>query len=173
MGYLDDESISGTTDVDLGRGYWVKVRNCLSREQMEVAESLLMSATIYRDSEGGARSNDTSAYRTYRVAASIVSWNLDDGEGDQAQIWPYNSLEAITRGVKRLPDPAFIKIWQQVDAVNLPRTQEEQARFPAAGDDGDPAGPAGAAVAEPATAGALALAGARTEPAGLPTSAVA
>jgi hypothetical protein len=173
MGYLDDESISGTTRIDLGRGYWVDVRNCLSREQSEVAEKLLMSATIYRDAEGGARSNDTSAYRTYRVAASIVAWNLDDGEGDQAVIWPYNNHAAILAGVRRLPDPAFIKIWQHIDKLNTPRSQEEQARFPDASDAGDQERDPGAGDAHQAGVGALALAGTRGEPAGLPTSAVA
>jgi hypothetical protein len=175
MGFLDDESISGTTDVDLGRDYWIKVRNCVPREKMEVAESLLMSATIVREGDGAAvsSSSDTAAYRTYMVAASVVSWNLDDGEGDSALVWPFNNDAAILRGVKRLPSGAFNEVYAVVNRLNSPRTPEEQQRFPGDAAVGDPQQPAGAAVADEVRAGETTLAGPGTEPYGLPAASVA
>jgi|SRR5579859_6112662 len=167
MGFLDDESISGTTDIDLGRGYWVRVRNCLAREKMEVAEKLLMSATIVREADGGASSSDTAAYRTYMVAASIVAWNLDDGEGENARVWECNNDSAIMRGVKRLPGRYFNQVYEVVNELNRPREPEDQARFPGDAAVGDPQRQAGAGVADEVRAGAHDLAGPGAEPYGL------
>ena len=167
MGFLDDESISGTTDVDLGRGYWIRVRNCVPREKMEVAESLLMSATIVREDNGNATSSDTAAYRTYMVAASVVSWNLDDGEGENARIWEYNNDAAILRGVKRLPSREFNEVYAVVNRLNSPRSPEDQARFPGDAAVGGAEQPAGAGGADEVRAGAPDLAGPGAEPYGL------
>lgn len=172
MGFLDDEKISGTTKVDLGRGYWVELRNCLPREKVAVAEGLLTGATIVKQSEG-THSTNTAAYRTYLVCASVVSWNLDDGEGEQARVWQFNNDAAIRRGVDRLPEKYFQKLWLKVDELNQEDDEEEQAQFREGHDLGVQAGETGAAEPEQVRAGAVALAGARSEPFGVPRSAVA
>lgn len=172
MGFLDDEKISGTTKVDLGRGYWVELSNCLPREKVAVAEGLLTGATIVKQSEG-THSTNTAAYRTYLVCASVVSWNLDDGEGEAARVWPFNNDAAITRGVNRLPERYFQKLWLRVDELNKEEDEEEQARFREGDDLGDQGGQTRPAEPEQVRAGAVALEGTRTEPAGLPRSAVA
>lgn len=172
MGFLDDEKISGTTTVDLGRGYWVELRNCLPREKTKIAEGLLTGATIVKDAEG-TRATNTADYRTYLVRASIVAWNLDDGDGDDARVWPYNNDAAIARGVDRLPEKHFQKLWAKVDELNQEDDEEEQARFREGHDLGDQGGAAGAAEPVEVRAGAVALEGTRTEPFGVPRSAVA
>lgn len=172
MGFLDDEEYSGTTDIDLGRGYWVRVRNCLPREKFKIAEKLLSSSSIHRE-QGEAQTIDASTFRDYMVKSSIVEWNLDDGEGENARIWPFNNDAAIARGVDRIPGKMFEKIFDVVNALNGERSKEETERFPEGHDLGDPAGETGTAGAVEAGAGALALAGARSEPAAVLRSAVA
>lgn len=173
MGFLDDEEYSGTTKIDVGRGYWVEVLNCLPHDKFKVAEKLLTQATIVRDAEGGARSGDTSAYRDYMVKASIVAWNLDDGKGEDTRVWPYNNDGAIARGVGRLPGKVFQKIYDRVNELNGDRPKEETARFPDADEVGDQGGEAGASEPVEVGVGAVALAGARSEPAGVLRSAMA
>lgn len=157
MGFLeDDESISGTTKVPLYGDYFVQVRNCLSREEMEKAERLLMGSTIVRDgskdgSRRAERSTDTSAYRTFLVTASIVDWNLTEGDG---RPWQLNNDAAKARNVRRIPDKYFQKIWKVVDDLNEPASDEAQADFREEGDLGDQEQPAGAGGAEQVRAGA-------------------
>lgn len=167
MGFLDDDETSGTTRIELRPGYWVDLRNCLSREQTEKAERLLTTATIHRgtpdDPDSVSRQSDTSAYRTYMVAASVVDWNLDDGAGEAAQVWPHGSFEQVMLGVRRLPERYFHKLWVAVDDLNSARTPAEQARFHQQAGGGDPAGDAGADGADEVRAGETHLAGTRTE----------
>jgi hypothetical protein len=172
MGFLDDKSISGTTDIDLGRGYWVRVRNCLDHEHMETAQGVMSRNVVLNgdlDAQGNAavRTVDPAPFRTYMVAASIVDWNLDDGHGDSAVVWPHGSLEEAMAGVKRLPEAYFQQIWTVVDELNSRRPAAEQARFPAAADAGDPQRQAGPDGADEVRAGAASLAGARAEPFGV------
>jgi hypothetical protein len=172
MGFLDDDEDSGTTRVDLKPGYWVEVMNCLPHSKAEQAEALLSSSTIHKSAEGTHATN-TAAYRTYMVVASVVAWNLDDGAGEQTRIWDFSTDKAKSDGIGRLPERYFQKLWDAVNDLNGKRSKAEQARFPDGGDAGDPPGDAGTAVADEAGAGAVALAGTRDEPAGLPVSAVA
>lgn len=172
MGFLDDDDDSGTTTIQLKPGYWVEILKCLPRNKTEKAEGLLTSATIHKNADGTHATN-TGRYRTYMVVASIVAWNLDDGEGENARVWDYSTERAIAEGVGRLPERYFAVLWEKVDELNGKRSDAEQAQFPDSGDDRDQERETGPAVAEPPAAGAVALAGTRTEPAGLPVSAVA
>lgn len=130
-------------------GYWVKLRKSLLRgetrksaealQEMEIVNGRPMPAPNVRKSQDE------------KLLASIVAWNI--GDTPDSIPWPIDM-----KSIDRLPDPIVEMLIAKVEELNRPRTKEEQAQFPAAGNSGDPAsGDAGTAepVDVPAGAGAV------------------
>lgn len=156
-GFLEDTGYDKTTKIPLKAGYWVEVKNCLSREELKAAEQALANATV--DGNGATTMKpDVAAYRDVMVTASIVAWNLTEPDG---RTWALAPEKVKAANVGRIPGPLFNLIWQQVDELNGKAPDEEQAQFRDGADGGAPAGAAGApAVAEvPVGGGAVAAAG--------------
>lgn len=133
---------SGTERIDVGGGYWIEIKTCLSRADTEVAERLLSTATTVRDGNG-ERVTDTAGYRTFMVAASIVDWNLDDEDG---AVWVVNNDAAKRRNVARLPESVFTQVFLRVDELNGQKpTPQHRRDFRDRGDERDPLGHGGSA----------------------------
>lgn len=152
-GFLADTGYDGTETIDLGAGYWVKVKTCLDRGELAEAEGALMSANIDMQGNGHVRP-DYRAYRNLMVTHSIVEWNLTDPDG---ATWPLAPNPAKAASVDRLPGPAFAAIWAVVDKLNAAPTAGEQARFPGRDIGSGPAGKAGAAGPGAVPAGSAAV----------------
>lgn len=132
MAFLDTYSDTRRVPVgDLGRGYWVELREVLSQGGKQTAERALLSGRI-RPGEGAEMSMDHVGYRELMLLASIVAWNLDDPDGT---IWPV-TLESV----QRLPGPEFERLAKLVDDMNAPPTTEERRQFPDASVSSDPDG---------------------------------
>lgn len=138
-----DDEYDEVQRIDLGRGYWVDVRKCVSRGDGERAERLLAQTTVTPDEQRPGRVHtmvtpDTAAYRTEMVYASIVDWNLDERDGSKRALEP----EAVKRAnIARLPGPVFDQIWACIDELNKAgRSPQEQATFPEPAVNGDPDG---------------------------------
>lgn len=135
---------SATRKVPIGpadSGYWVELREHLSKGSTEEAERALTSGQVV-PGQDFAMSIDTARYRQLMLLAAIVSWNLDDDDGNGgAIVWPL-TLDSV----KRLPGSEFDRLWKVVDDFNAPDSPEERRRFPDAGAGSDPHGDGGAAV---------------------------
>lgn len=144
-GFLEDTGYDATTTIQLKAGYWVEVKNCLSREELKAAEQLLTNATV--DSSGTTTMKpDVANYRDAMVTASIVAWNLTQPDG---RTWALAPEKVKRANVGRIPGPLFNLIWQKIDELNGKEPEEQQAQFRDGPDAGDPAREAGAAgVAE-------------------------
>lgn len=123
MPFLDD--YSGVERVDVGHGYWIEIKKCLDRGDQASAERHLEKAVADVDEETGKTRTrivpDTSAWRTARVEAAIVDWNLDESDGRKWQLAPDTAKH---RNVLRIPDVVFDKVYKRVDALNKPITVE-------------------------------------------------
>lgn len=139
MSFLDD--YSGVERIDVGHGYWIEIKKCLDRGAQASTERHLEKAVAEVDEETGKTRTrivpDTSAWRTARVEASIVAWNLDDKDG----IWQLSPDSARHRNVLRLPDSVFDQVYRRVDALNKPATQEDTKSPTDLAHGGDPDGP--------------------------------
>jgi hypothetical protein len=124
MGYV--ASYAGTEKITLPSNptYWVELRKCLSRAQLQQAEGLLSQATVDMNGNGTVKP-DIIAYRNSMVAFSIASWNLDDEAG--------NILPIVAATVGLLAGPDFDAVYTRVDQLNKGMTEQEQARFPEQG----------------------------------------
>lgn len=140
MGFLS--AYSGTRRIDLDGHYYVVVKECLSMMEKQRADKALGSTQTIDMSGRHAATIDTSAYTLEMVAASIVEWNLDEEDGT---IWPLSPEPVKRRSIERLPAPVFERIYQEIDALNGPRSKDEQVRFPAGELRGDPDGDGGPA----------------------------
>lgn len=131
---------SATRKVPIGpadSGYWVELREHLSKGATEDAERALTSGRVV-PGQDFEMSIDTARYRQLMLLAAIVSWNLDDDDGT---VWPLT-----LKSVQRLPGGEFDRLWKVVDDFNAPDSPEERRRFPDAGAGGDPHGDGGPAV---------------------------
>lgn len=124
MGYV--ASYSGTEKVTLpsNSAYWVELRKCLSRAQLQQAEALLSQATVDMNGKGTVKP-DIIAYRNTMMLYSLASWNLDDEAGNVLPINP------STVGI--LSGPDFDAVYKRVDELNKEMPPQEQARFPEQG----------------------------------------
>jgi hypothetical protein len=140
LGYLAALGYDGTETIDLGSGYWVKVKKCLTQDEKGRVDDLLGGKQRV---DVGAKSQyaemDYTASRTEMVVYSLDSWNLDDGNGEVL------SLEGVTdsrgrvayppgcerrRSVAGLPAPVFDLVHEKCDELNSPRPDAEAATFP-------------------------------------------
>jgi hypothetical protein len=142
MGFLS--AYSGTRKIDVGGGYWVEVRECLSVIDKQRAEKALASnPTIDPIHNRGSAQMDMAAFENEMLTHSIVAWNLDEDDGT---IWALTPDKAKRANIARLPSPVFDTIFKVVNELNGPQSPRERAQFPDPGGSGDPdAGDAGPA----------------------------
>lgn len=152
-GFLEDLGYGGTTTIDLGKGYWVTVKNCLTEEEIGFVNDLLGGKQ--RVDVGQQRQfaeMNVTASRTETLVMSITDWNLTDPDGEKWPLlpeerqpgrpYPAGSLRRLS--VARLPAPVSTLIYEKVDALNALRTGQEAAQFPEQPVGGDPDGGEGA-----------------------------
>lgn len=156
-GFLEDLGYDGTTTIDLGKGYWVTVKNCLTEEEIGFVKDLLGGKQ--RVDVGGQKQfadvNVTASHAETLVMA-ITDWNISDPDGTKWPLlpeqrqpgkpFPAGSLRRVS--VARLPGAVANLIYEKVDALNALRTGQEAAQFPGQPVSGDPDGndgPGGAA----------------------------
>jgi hypothetical protein len=134
----------GTDRVDLGRGYWVDVKKCLSKKEYAAVENAIGGGRQRMEIAGRSQfaTVDPAASRVEMVVASIVDWNLDDGDEIP---WPLTPDKVKRANIGRLPSPVFDKIWKRCDDLNGQEAEADRVRFPDPGELGDPDGDGGAA----------------------------
>lgn len=129
MGFLS--AYSGTRRLDVGGGYWIEIKTCLSVVEKHRAERALGGSNPTFDMNGnGTAKLDTAAFATEMVAASISDWNLDEDDG---AIWPLAPDQVKRANIARLPASVFDTVFAAVNESNGPRPAGEQARFPESG----------------------------------------
>jgi hypothetical protein len=133
---------SGTRKVDLGDGYWVEIKECLSVVEKQRAEKALSSGPVFDQNGRGTAQMDMPAFHTEMVVASVVAWNLDEEDGS---IWALSPEPVKRKNIARLPAPVFDQVFQAVNELNGPQSAKERAQFPEPGVGGDPDGNRGAA----------------------------
>lgn len=170
-GYAAALGYDGTETIELGAGYWVKVKKALSQAEKGHVDDLLGGKQ--RVDVGGQRQYaemDYTASRMEMVVYSLDSWNLDDENGVEL------SLAGVTDGKGRVTyppgcerrrsaaaivGPVFDQIHAACDRLNAPRKGADAIAFrgrPVGGDpDGD--GGAGGVPAVPDGTGVLEAAG--------------
>lgn len=161
---------SGTRRVDLGGGYWVDVKKCLTIVEKQRAEQALASNPTVDMNGNGSATMDVVAFRNELVAASITAWNLDEEDGT---VWALSPEPVKRTNIARLPGPVFDQIFTFVNELNGPQSSKERAQFPVADVGGDPDGNAGAAVAGDVLDGAAVVAASGAASGGPGASAVA
>lgn len=161
MGFLS--AYSGTQKIDVGEGYWIEVRECLSIIDKQRAEKALASSPKIDMTGNGTVSLDTVAFHNAMLEASIVGWNLDD---DDSTVWALAPSNVKRDNIARLPAPVFDQVWQVVNDLNGPRERADQVRFPEPGIVGGPDGDGGSAVAEDVRGGTAVVAAPGAAPGG-------
>lgn len=151
----------GTQRIDLGRGYWIDVKKCLSSAEYAPVEFALGSRQhVSANGNGKVQFSDIDQREAQirMLIASIDDWNLDD-DGVK---WPLADAKAKRASIERLPVAIRMQVYKVCDALNGPPEEDEQARFPDGAERGDPDGIAGpgSAVGLPDGTGVLAAAGA-------------
>lgn len=161
---------SGTRRVDLGGGYWVDVKTCLSIVEKQRADKMLTSDPVVDQSGHGTAKVDLPAFQTEMVVHSITGWNLDEEDGT---VWALSPEPVKRKNIARLPAPVFDEIYRVVDELNGKPPAREQAQFPVAGVGGDPHGHAGPAQPVDVLGGEPAVEAAGPHPGGVGVPAVA
>lgn len=160
----------GVEHIDLGRGYWVDVKKCLSHAELQQAQAKMGASRQTVEANRQYATVDMNAFETELLALSIVDWNLDDEHGEK---WPLAPDRSRRASIARLPGPVASQIYQVCNELNGPKAKRDAAQFPGEDLGGDSGGDAGAAgVGElPDPAGLLGEVGA--DPAGLGVASVA
>lgn len=154
MGYTSKHS--EVDQIDLGDGWWVKVKRCLTVAESEVAERALVTMTITQrgnaqqaakngrgpsavPAKGGVAVDDRPTMNATpdvysniheQVIASIVEWNLTDDDDQPLPLVP----EATKRlSIGLLSQADFDTIAAHVRKQNRGADREEEAQFPAYG----------------------------------------
>lgn len=123
MGFLS--AYGDTQTISVGHGYWIEIREHISVASKERAEKILSNTRVVDGGKDGRRIDlqmNTPGYRQQMFFESVVSWNLDD---DNGEVWPI-SLENI----RRLPGDVFDTVWKVIDDLSAPRGAEESRQFP-------------------------------------------
>lgn len=127
-GFLDASGYEGTEEIDLGGGYWVKIKRCISQAEYQKVQDHLGGGKMNVNMNGNRFAQmDVGASQVELVAASITDWNLDDANGEK---WPLTPLPALKASIARLPSPAFLKVYQACDELNGPRKGTDAVNFP-------------------------------------------
>ena len=135
---------SGTKKIDLGGGYWVEVKECLSVVEKQRAEKALTGNPVIDNTGKGSATMDMPGFENEMVAAAIVAWNLNEDDGT---VWPLAPGAAKRANIARLPSSVFDTIFKVVNELNGPKKPQESAQFPDEGSGGDPLRDGGPAVA--------------------------
>jgi hypothetical protein len=170
-GFLEASGYYGEEEIDLGNGYWVKVKKCLSSEEMGFVEDTLGAGRQKIDvSNGGRQFAELDLRASWRemVVQSLASWNIDGDPWPKGTIWPLDAGARFAgrggenpypagcprrQAVAALPDPVFKQVWQKCDQLNSPQRGSEAASFPDQDERRDPDGDTGAAGAAPVPPG--------------------
>lgn len=175
-GFLAVSGYEGTERIDLGNGYWVDVKKCLSAAEKGRVDDLLGGRQrVDVASKSSYAELDYTASRAEMVVLSLDDWNLDDEKGKK---WPLDAGAAPRKpgdvnpyppgcprrqSVARLPGPVFDQIWERCDELNAPRAAAEAAQFPEQDERGDQDGDTRAADPDPVPDGTGVLEGAGAE----------
>lgn len=138
MGFLG--KYDGTDRVDLGDGYWVDVKKCLTRAEADLAERALTQINVSQGETGPAKAGarvDLVSQHNELVVASVVAWNLDD---ENSVVLPLEPDSAKRASIARLPAPVFDELLKVVVENNKPRSAQDRAAFPARSEGGGSAG---------------------------------
>ncbi len=134
MGYLG--RYTGTETIDLGDGYYVKVKKCLSGDEIAAAERAVLQWTPQLVGDGWravpARA-EPSAYVREMAIASLAEWNIDDDTGN---VLPLDTDDARRGNYGLLSRPHQEQIEEVVARLNAAPTREETVQFPAGGKSG-------------------------------------
>lgn len=154
---------SGTRRIDVGGGYWIEVKDCLSIAEKQRTERA-MYGTPTVDLGGRASADlDLTGFHTEMLVQSIVAWNLDDEDGT---VWPLTPDKVKRASIARLPGPVFDRVFKVVNDLNGPQKPQESAQFRDAGGCGDPDGDAGTGIPVDVLDGAAAVAAPGAAPGG-------
>lgn len=133
----------GTERIDLGRGYWVDVKRCLSHSELQQAQAKMGAGRQTVEASGRQYATiDMNAFENELMVLSIVDWNVDDEDGT---VWPLAPEAVRRRSVARLPGPIAAQIFARCNELNGPQSNREAAQFPGGDLGGDQVGDAGAA----------------------------
>lgn len=155
----------GTERIDLGRGYWVEVKKCLSSAEYAPVEMALGSRQRPTANGSGTVTFGEINQREAQIRmllASIEDWNLSD-DGTDGPKWPLSPEKLKRESIERLPAGVRMLIYKKCDDLNGPPDPDEQARFPDPGELGDPDGDGGAPGADGVRVRAGDVAGVRGE----------
>jgi hypothetical protein len=158
-GFLAASGYEGTEEIDLGNGYWVRIKRCISQAEYQKVQDHLGGGRMNVNMNGSRIAQmDVGASQVELVAASVEDWNLDDDNGEK---WPLAPLPALKASIARLPSAAFMRIYQACDELNGPRKGTDAVSFPdgPVGGDQDGDGGAGGLPEVPDGAGVVEAAG--------------
>jgi hypothetical protein len=164
------ETYDGTERVfvDEAGQWWVDIRHCLSKDDNDACQAILMRMEIPFGEKGiepGKIPLNTTGQELEQVARSVVGWNIPTRD-NPAEILPFHPLDQCRASLQALPQPVFATVAKRVRELNAPRKDAEKAKFRAGAGGSDPAGERGAA--DPAAvldgAGPVAAAGSPAGP---------
>jgi hypothetical protein len=131
----------GTERIELGRGYWVDVKKCLSSAEYTPVEMALGSKQRpVANGKGQVTFGEINQHEAQirMLLASIDDWNINDG--DEGTKWPLAPEAAKRASIERLPAGVRMQVYQKCDGLNGPPDEAEQVRFPEQAVGGDPDG---------------------------------
>lgn len=156
-GYRAALGYDGTETIDLGAGYWVKVKKALTTDETGRVNDLMGARQrIDVNSKTQFADMDLTASQVERVVYSLDSWNLDDENGELLSLAGVTDARGkVTyppgcerrRSVAEIEGPLFLQIHEVCDRLNAPRTGREAAQFPGEAVGGGPDGDGGTAGA--------------------------
>lgn len=142
----------GTDRILIDEEYWVDVLKCLTEVQSRDAEKAGMAFAMVQDPDPRKPDKlkteatiDPEAKGFEQVLASLVAWNLTDGDGNPLPLDYDRDYEQAARAqyggrgnawkskrrlsLERLPKPVFDLLVREVGRANLAPTREETKSF--------------------------------------------
>lgn len=158
MGFMS--RYEGIERLDIGDGYWIAVKKCLSWAEAEDAERAGVTMKVNPgsgrkpDEPRTSISMDPETKLFEQVLASLVDWNLDDEDGHTWSLdWDREAEKAAKearrpnwksprrKNLERLPRPVFEIVSQFVARANRAPSRDEAGSFPEDGLSSDPVEP--------------------------------
>lgn len=137
-GFLD--AYEGVKRIELGNGYWIDVKLCLSSAEYRRVQAHLGAGrqTLSVSGSGDTTTQiDPASAQDEMLFQSIADWNLDD----DGKPWPLSPASERKASIARLPASVHMQVYQVCDELNGPRQGKEAAQFPdepvGGGPDGD------------------------------------
>lgn len=143
MGFLS--AYDDVETIDLGGGWWVKIKQFPTDDEQATIEKRLMSTRMDMagDKPRMDAQIDTAAYAREQLVVYVVDWNLTDSSDLPLPLHPESAKRAA---IGQLPRVVTAKIRARINELEK-RDPAEAAGFPVAGSDGDPERTGGAAAA--------------------------